>query len=444
MVEGLPGWLLEQVPVAAWAVDDALVLQSFQGVVPPPEPRAGDELEVLFAESPDLPAVVEAHRTPGPFEARWRGRSWYGWVRREQDGAVTVVIDVTDRGGLEAVRQFAGGIAHDFNNILTVVLGSARYAAESLPVDSDSHEDLQAIVDAADRAASLTRQLLTFSRQQRLHPERISLGGLVSRLEPRLRREAGPGIDVTVDTGTEPLWVDVDVAAMEQVLLALVRNAHDAIVGTGAVRVDVRADGADFARLDVVDDGRGMTPDVAARAVDPFFTTKPVARTGLGLPTAQGAVHQAGGTVWLDSEPAGGTRVTVRLPRHQIGRRRASPTPDHQRVLVVEDEDLVRSVVVRALTRAGYRVDAAVDAEDALARYAPGDYDLLLTDVKMPGMQGDELAQRMVSEHPSLSVLLMSGFSGIGELSAPVLTKPFTMEALVARVARVLSVDRDD
>jgi two-component system, cell cycle sensor histidine kinase and response regulator CckA len=457
----VPGWLVEHLPIAVWTADRDLVVQTFETRVVTVTRTGGERLEALFADAEDTAALCEAHRAAlesgdAQFEANWRGRTWVGWVRRcGDDELLTVALDVTERlpidgpqraHTLEAIGRFAGGIAHDFNNILTVVIGSARYAAETVPPESAVQEDLNAITEAAQRATALTRQLLAFSRQQQLRPERVALEGVVSRAEQRIRRVVGPGIRLDLERVGDPCWVRVDAAAFEQVLIDLVRNARDAIEGVGRISIRTRSDlGEDqrsLAILEVIDDGIGMTPDVAARAFDPFFTTKPVGQgTGLGLATCHGTVHQAGGTIELYSSPTGGTRVMVSLPRDH-GEHRPRPVPiardGGERILVVEDEEFVRKVVVRALSRANYRVDAAADPMEALDRYGAHDYDLLLTDVMMPGITGDELARRMVAENPRLRVLLMSGFAGRADLGGDVLQKPFTVEVLLQQVRLAL------
>jgi len=367
---------------------------------------------------------------------------------------------------LESVGRLAGGVAHDFNNIVTVVLSSAEALREDheagRPLDPDLVEEIRG---AGERARDLTRQLLAFARRQIVNPVPLDLAEVVQRSEKLLRRVLGEDVALAVRARAgEGGTVRADPVQVEQVLFNLAVNAHDAMPGGGTLHIEVsaREDGADgpdhpagrWVVLAVRDDGTGMTPEVQAHAFEPFFTTKePGKGTGLGLATVHGVVLQSGGHLHLDSAPGRGTEIRICLPR--IGERPArapEPRPPERAgagtLLVVEDDAQVRQVTVRALERGGYRVLVAASGREAQEafRERPGRVDLLLTDVMMPGMGGHELALALQRERPGLPVLYISGYApdflverrALGE-GLPLLQKPFTSEALLARVRELLA-----
>jgi two-component system cell cycle sensor histidine kinase/response regulator CckA len=371
---------------------------------------------------------------------------------------------------VEAVGRLAGGIAHDFNNLLTAILGYG----DLLHAKLDGHELLRGEVDgirkAAERAASLTRQLLAFSRRQVLNPTVLNLNAVVGDMEKMLQRMIGE--DVELVTRFDPLLgsVKADRGQIEQVLMNLVVNARDAMADGGRLVIEtanvvldegyaarhVAAEPGSYALLSVTDSGAGMDDETHRRAFEPFFTTKePTKGTGLGLSTVYGIVKQSGGYVWLYSEPGSGTTVKVYLPlvdEPAAEERPVSPPAAalsagaSETILLVEDEEIVRSLARTTLEAAGYHVIEAGSGEEALllAR-EPAEIDLLLTDVVMPGMNGRELAQHVTATRPGLSVLYTSGYSEEAithqlplDPRAAFLEKPFTAYALTRTVRDVL------
>ncbi|MBK7784450.1 MAG: MASE1 domain-containing protein [Gemmatimonadetes bacterium] len=392
------------------------------------------------------------------------------------DGAVA---DITARKALEeqlrqaqkmeAVGKLAGGIAHDFNNLLTAISGYAEAIREAVPAAGEVRADVEEVLKAADRAASLTRQLLAYSRQQVLSPRVLDLTAVVEHLGGMLRRLIGEDIRLVIRHHAGDSHVRVDRSQLEQVILNLVVNARDAMpaggtltIATTAVEVDealagrqVDLEPGPYVALAVQDTGVGMANEVQRRAFDPFFTTKEQGKgTGLGLSTVYGIVKQSGGAVWLESAPGAGTTVSIYLPRVAAAPEvldAAAPEPaaaPRGTVLVVEDERMVRDLVRRTLARAGYQVLEAADGEAALAlaRTEPGTIDLLLTDVVMPRLGGRQLAARLQAERPGLRVLFMSGYaSDAGDLhdlvlgAGDFLQKPFAPSRLLERVGALLA-----
>lgn len=374
---------------------------------------------------------------------------------------------------MEAIGRLAGGIAHDFNNLLSVIISYAGFAIEAVREEDPLRADLEEVVRAGHRAASLTRQLLAFSRRQVLQPQILDLNRVFGDMESMLRRLIGEDIELRADL--EPaLWsARVDPGQIEQVIMNLVVNSRDAMPAGGHITVSTRnreldgvaVDGLSispgrFVALAVEDTGAGMTPEVMARMFEPFFTTKEAGKgTGLGLATVYGIVRQSGGDIRVTSEVGRGSRFELLLPREA-----SMPAPRVQRealaaspatgevVLVVEDEPAVRSVVRRVLAAAGFAVHTASSGVEALALIDGGlALDLLITDVVMPQMSGRELATRVVAQAKGalpgarLPVLFMSGYTddsiaqhGVLEPGTRLLPKPFTAEALLAAVREAL------
>jgi signal transduction histidine kinase len=370
---------------------------------------------------------------------------------------------------MEAIGRLAGGLAHDFNNIVQAIGGFSEVLLRDLDEGDVRRRPVEEIRRAGDRAASLTRQLLAFSRQQVLQPRVLDLNETVSTMESLLQRLIGEDVELRASLAPDLWAVLADATQIEQVLMNLVVNARDAMPGGGTITIDTantalsNADsGGSFAvvpghyvRLDVADTGIGMSADVKARAFDPFFTTKPLGRgTGLGLSTVYGIVKQSGGYIWVDSEPERGTRVRIYLPRSvetaaADDRRPAArqSRQGHETLLVVEDEAGVRDLLRDWLESQGYRVLAAGNGVDALevSRAHDGPIDLLVADVVMPAMGGPALAERLVPSRPELKIMYMSGYAdeALGEErqlepGIPFLQKPFTLSALVEKVREVL------
>jgi len=356
---------------------------------------------------------------------------------------------------LDSLGHLAGGIAHDFNNILAVITAYAQDVAGVLGDQHPSRPDLDRIGQAASRAAALTRQLLIFSRLEPSKPEVLDLNLVVTDTKQLLGRTIGEDIRLTTELAPDLPAVLIDRSRLEQVIVNLVVNARAAMAAGGSLTISSSTAG-ERVRLDVADTGTGMTPEVASRAFEPFFTTKgPGGGTGLGLSTAYGAVTEAGGDITLATAPGRGTTVTVWLPAHAVEPATAQPAPPattasdgaSRRVVVVEDDDDVRAIVVRILTRAGYRVTALPSAVGAVAVCTDpsNPVDGLLTDVIMPGMSGPQLAQEVRAAQPGLPVLFMSGYTA-GTLpgghhlaaDAPLLRKPFTAGALLTQLAAAI------
>jgi signal transduction histidine kinase/ActR/RegA family two-component response regulator len=335
---------------------------------------------------------------------------------------------------LESVGRLAGGVAHDFNNALTTIVGVTDLLLADAPADSPLAADLLSIRDAGRHAASLTRQLLAFSRKQRLEMAPLCLDELGQAFAGMLRRVVGEDVVLRLDLGAGPeALVLADRGQLEQVLMNLAVNAREAMprggtltlatrvvqVTPGAPGVPLGLAGGEHVRLSVTDTGVGMRPDVASQVFDPFFTTKERG-SGLGLSTVYGIVQQHGGQVAVESAPGAGTRFDVWLP---VTHGEARPAPDTQEsvprllggtetVLVVDDEPAVLALVTRVLSREGYRALGAGGGAEALELAgAEGKVDALVTDVVMPGMRGPDLARAFLARWPDSPVLYMSGYA---------------------------------
>jgi PAS domain S-box-containing protein len=378
---------------------------------------------------------------------------------------------------MESLGQLAGGVAHDFNNLLGVIINFSWFVKANLTAEIESGngerlrpvlKDMERIERAAENAARLTRQLLSFARVDVVQPRPMDINVVVAEIAPMLRRTLGEHIDLDAAPGPS-LWpVMIDSGQLSQVLTNLAVNSRDAMPKGGKLTIDVANIDVDLAyagarpalkpgryvRLRVSDTGAGMDKKTLEHAFEPFFTTKPRGQgTGLGLATIYGIVTQAGGNIEVYSEPGLGTRVSVLLPATDQAATAETVTPDAPRagagetVLVVEDSDDLREIVDRILTQSGYQVMVAADGPEALemSRKFPGHIDLLLTDVVMPHMLGNELAPQLIEARPDLRVLFMSGFAqpalaanGKLQPGLALLDKPFNEPTLLARVREVL------
>jgi two-component system, cell cycle sensor histidine kinase and response regulator CckA len=372
---------------------------------------------------------------------------------------------------MEAVGQLAGGIAHDFNNLLTVILGNCEFALRSGLIDDSVRDGLEQTKEAAERASSLTRQILAFSRRQTMQPRVLSLNEILRDMEPLLKRTLGEDLDLHFVLDAHLGLVEVDPQQLGQVLLNLAVNARDAMEPGGTLSIEtanIRLDHwfclahegsrpGPHVTLTVSDTGCGMDAETQAHVFEPFFTTKPPGQgTGLGLATVYGIVKQSGGTISLTSEPGSGSSFKIYLPRAHV---RATPAfadsagalrAAHKRatVLLVEDEPAVLFLVGRILTSQGYDVIKAKDGAEAgrLLHEHVDTIDLLLTDVMLPGsLQGHVVARLAHVERPDLPVLFMSGYprqalAHDGRLDEGInfIEKPFSPEALAQKVREVL------
>jgi PAS domain S-box-containing protein len=434
-------------------------------------------------------AEVEAGQRMRPVEHRIERKDGsVRWVRSTpvpqyaQDGRLIgydgILQDITERRALqnelahaqrmESIGRLAGGIAHDFNNLLTAILGNAELALLDIEPDHPARTSISEITKAAEAAARLTRQLLSFARRQMIEPVPLNLSEVVEGSLELLRRLLGEDIEITAALEPNLGIVEADPGQIQQMLVNLTVNARDAMPEGGRLIVETANEivtdeylssrpevvRGRWVSLSVTDTGQGMSPEVQAHLFEPFFTTKPQGRgTGLGLATCHGIVKQSGGHIWIHSEEGQGTRVTVLLPEshaHAAGAAESlaasTPARGSETILVVEDEPSVRRLAVLGLRSLGYTVLEAANAAEAL-RVAATEHGiaLVISDVVMPGMRGPELAQRMRKLRPTARMMLMSGHTDAPEgftdakgNPIPFVAKPFTPDRLAHKVRAVL------
>jgi PAS domain S-box-containing protein len=437
-----------------------------------------------------IEAAEEASNRGEPFQAEYRVLRKDGRVIWVSDTAVVVptgarplmegiIVDITERKHLEmqlqqsrrmeAIGRLAGGIAHDFNNLLTIINGYTELALKRASVAPELRMDIERIEDASERATSLVRQLLAFSRRQVLQPKLIDLNGIVLGLDKLLRRLMDEDVEMLTIPGKDLGTIKADPAQIEQVIMNLVVNARDAMPKGGRLTIETENVNLDapyaseqvimpagrYVVLAVSDTGVGMTAEAAAHIFEPFYTTKEGGRgTGLGLSTVYGIVKQSGGYIWVFSEPAKGSTFKVYLPRAEqpaeslpAAKKIDEIRKGTETILLVEDEPNVRELTRAALANRGYSVMATETAEHAerVCENNGTQIHLLLTDVVMPGISGRELAKRLTSRYPKMRVLYMSGYSfniiaqgGTLEDGVAFLQKPFTPSALADKVREVL------
>lgn len=368
---------------------------------------------------------------------------------------------------MEAVGQLTGGIAHDFNNILSVVVANLDILIDDLDSSPEQKTVATEALNAAEKGAELVRQLLAFSRNQTLQVAQINIQELISRAEPLLRRALGESIRIEFGCDDAVWPVLADPTQVESAIVNVAINARDAMLGGGKLSIrcsNISLDEhlarqedlqmGDYVLLKITDTGAGIEPDVLARVFDPFFTTKEVGKgTGLGLSMVYGFARQSGGAVKIYSEPGHGTEVRLYLPRANVeGETEAAKRSivtvagNHERVLIVEDREEVRKIAVRAATSLGYEVIEADSAEVALELVDGVHFDILFTDVVMPGkMNGLDLAWKLRKRFPTLAIVLTSGFSDpeviatdLGALKATLLPKPYRKADLSQVLRRAL------
>src|SRR5467141_4069560 len=371
---------------------------------------------------------------------------------------------------MEAVGRLAGGVAHDFNNLLMVIKGHTELLRNSMSPTDQFSKKIEQIERAADRATSLTRQLLAFSRMQVLQPRVMNLNEVVEDMGRLLPRLIGEDIDLEIRTAKNLGAIKADASQMEQVIMNLVVNARDAMPNGGRLLIETSNEDLDSAYnivhpvvrqgsyilLAVSDNGTGMDAETQAHIFEPFFTTKPQGKgTGLGLATVYGVVKQSGGFVWVYSELGKGTSFKIYLPRvdQPVAKTAATQFATEvprgtETVLLAEDEQDVREVAREFLESGGYTVIEAHDGAEALqlAETHEGAIGLLITDMVMPGMSGQELAGRLQQKRAGLQTLYMSGYSeraaaesAQGDSSIRLLTKPFSRSALLRTVYEILN-----
>ena len=353
---------------------------------------------------------------------------------------------------LDALGQLTGGVAHDFNNILMVISGSLHFLRKSAGSDPRVQRAITAIETASSRGAALTSQLLTFARRQSVNPQPIDVVERIAAIREVLEIGVGSAVRLAFDFGRDIWPVTVDISELETALVNLVINARDAMPSGGTItlaasnRADDLPGASDYVAISVEDTGQGIAPDVLDKIFDPFFTTKPVGKgTGLGLSQVHGFAHQAGGTVRVESELGKGTRVTILLPRQEIGslaeRTHIAEIGGSGTVLLVEDNPEVALVSTSLLEQLGYTVRRVPDAETALREIAGDDIDLVFSDIVMPGkMDGLSLARRLREIRPELPILLATGYSDaaagvLGDF--PILRKPYEIHQLSRAIAKL-------
>ncbi len=402
-------------------------------------------------------------------------------------GAVSLLSDITDQKRaeermrslqeqllqsqkMEAIGQLAGGVAHDFNNLLTVINGYSDLILEELDKKSRIFQDMREIKKATEHAASLTRQLLAFSRRQVLQPKILDINSLIQNIEKMLRRMIGEDIQLMTILSKDLGRVKADPGQIEQVIFNLVVNSRDAMPQGGRITIHtenvewdesftrsyIDAIPGRYVMISISDDGMGMSKEVMEHIFEPFFTTKEKGKgTGLGLSTVYGIVKQSGGNIWMDSEPGKGTTFKIYLPQLEEDGKSIEPVdssgksyPGSETILLVEDEESVRKVARTILGKNGYTILEATRGDEALRLLEESNsrpIHLLITDLVMPGMNGVDLADQLRLKRPEMKVLFMSGYTDnpiihheILKGGRPYIQKPFTINTLTQKVREVL------
>jgi len=398
----------------------------------------------------------------------------------EVEKLVIVNRDITERKHLEqqlvlsqkldAIGRLSGGVAHDFNNILGVIIGYSEGLLEKFGPDHPDREAADEIQKAGQRAATLTQQLLAFSRKQVLEPKILDLNVVVTDIEKMLRRLIGEDIELKITASPELGMVKADRGQIEQVVLNLAVNARDAMPRGGKLKIETtnaeltEKDAkrhryvvpGQYVMLQISDTGCGMDEELQSHIFEPFFTTKEKGKgTGLGLATVYGVIKQSGGYIWVESQPGKGTRFSIYLRRVEGSEEEVRETEDSVKraqgprtILLAEDEESLRKLTRTALEKIGYTILEAKDAFEAvkLASQTNSVIDLLLTDIVMPGRSGQELAADLAAARPEMKVLFMSGYTdgaiaahGVLESGISILRKPFTRHQLIQSIEEALA-----
>jgi PAS domain S-box-containing protein len=488
--------MVEKMPAVLWTTDGQLQIDSAMGAgldslgLRAREPIGLPLMDFFFTEDPNA-APIAAHRRAleghsVAYDVTWKDLRFESHVQplRNSEGAIQgvigVALDITERERLtdqlrqsqkmQAVGELAGGVAHDFNNLLMVVKGHAQLLLDRMPESSPLRLSVEQVEKAADRAASLTRQLLAFSRKQVLQPRVLDLNEAVNGMIKMFSRVIGENIEMAFVPGGKLGRVKADPGQIEQVLLNLVVNARDAMPDGGRLTIETSNVELDrgyaathtsvqpglYVMLTVTDNGCGMDANTQKRLFEPFFTTKgPGKGTGLGLATVYGVVKQSGGYIYVYSELGKGTTFKIYLPQVIAELDKLAPETDPRRgargsetILFVEDEQSVRELVRDYLVGAGYCMLEASDGVQALkvASSHPGPVHILITDVVMPHLSGPELAAKLSTERPEMKVLFISGYTddtvfrhGVLEGGVAFLQKPFNLKAMSQKIREVLS-----
>jgi PAS domain S-box-containing protein len=426
-----------------------------------------DELQALNA-NPENVSFDTIHLKDGRIFERYSQPQRIGdqivgrvWSFRDITESHHLEEELRQSQKMEAVGRLAGGVAHDFNNLLMLISGYADQMQKDPDFPAKHREACEQLVEATKRAGALTRQLLAFSRKHPVAPKVVDLNRVVSDMQKMLQRILSDRIKLVINFHEESLPVYADPGQLELVIMNLAINARDAMRDGGVLSLttrkemlagseeDVQPATTNFALLEVNDTGHGMPAEIREHIFEPFFTTKDIGKgTGLGLSTVYGIVEQAGGYISVESEPRQGSTFRIYLPKSREPAAEAGEPEEpplargHETILLVEDEAGIRTMTKVYLESLGYRVLEAGSAQEALrvARQQRGKIHLLVTDVVMPGMRGDELVRLLRQERPTVIVIFMSGFADLHELdpSIPVVEKPFTFPILGRRVRAVL------
>jgi signal transduction histidine kinase len=410
-----------------------------------PPTRIAAQIDAYIAAHPEIASRAAGYRIPDFFSRKREEEA----LKERQD---ELERELRQAQKIEALGRLAGGIAHDFNNIISVVLGQAMLAQRRVRAHDPLSQDLARIIRAAERASSLTQQLLAFGRSQVSRNEVLEMNVVVQDMAQMIERVIGEDIEFALRLEPDAGAVNADRAQLEQVLMNLAVNARDAMPKGGRLSIETRRFGTSKVELKVADTGVGMDEGTRSRAFEPFFTTKGEHGTGLGLSTVYGIVANAGGAVTVESELDRGTAFRVVLPRVASQLQPSKPLAELPitgvgAVLVVEDRVDLRDLVANSLRTYGYRAQIAESVDDALRILGDRncELDVLVTDVVMPKMSGVELATQALRLRPGIRVLFMSGYAPDPEHralfannGAAFLQKPFTPEQLAAKVAALI------
>ncbi len=424
--------------------------------------------------------------TPYTSEYRWRHKDgkWI-WIRSHAvlgrsapepfvEGTFAEVTEhkrmeeeIRQSQKMEALGQLTGGVAHDFNNMLAIILGNGRMLLEDVAQEDPRRADVEAVVEAGDRAAALTRQLLTFSRRQIVQPQVLNLDHLVGGIEKMLRRVIGEDVELIIDLHSSDGALLADAGEIEQVIFNLALNARDAMPAGGRLRIETSTTEVDafgavnhidmaagtYVVLTVTDTGCGMDADTRERIFEPFFTTKGQRGTGLGLSTCYGIIKRDKGHIWVYSEPDQGSVFKVYFPSAKAGApetdRRKESTDDYrgtETVLVIEDDNQLRATITKILNGRGYSVVAATHGQQAMALAdAHPEINVVLSDMVMPGMNGPDAVSSIQTKHPQIKAVFMSGYTdhpvlrnGVAQGSVNFIQKPFSPIGLAAKIRESL------
>ncbi len=412
---------------------------------------------------------------------------WFDRTLKDKNGDITGILaigqDITERRNIEeqlrqsqkmeAIGMLASGVAHDFNNLLTVILGNAQLASMNVVKDESLRKRIEEIKKAGEKAASLTRQLLAFSRKQIVQPKLLDINEVINEMEKMLKHMIGENIDFQTVLGPELWKICADPGQINQIIMNMVINSRDAMLRGGGLTIEtanadlnenyfcehgIKEVPGHYVMLAVSDTGSGMDKETQEHIFEPFFTTKEVGQgTGLGLSTIYGIVKQNNGFIWVYSEPGKGTTFKVYLPKVkdvEPEEKEQTPVDDSggsETVLIVEDNDNLRKFAQRALQMYGYRILDAENGEDALrvcGEYE-GQIDLMITDVVMPKMGGREAAERLQHLYPQIKVIYMSGYTdntivhyGVLAPELNFIQKPFTPKGLARKVRETLESEK--